>query len=581
MRSPLRRLVRAAVTGVTVGALGLGSAWAGAGLIAPAETPNATDDVTASPDPVGSPTSAETAMPDVPVSIAAAFDPEHVASAVETMTAGRLEGGWFRAGAAVASLVPDPDRWVQGDDCTGAPEQLYTPLTPDGCLITFDMRWADGVDDANPIEVRSVAIGNGQDLVVLSTLDLVGYMAAYPDGTCDRCGLDEIAEDLAADLGIPKANFTFSSSHTHAAPSTIADGPAWYYEQIRDAIHISVREAITSAAANPAVRIESGSTRARAINTDRRIVDRAVPDDELVWLRAFVPGTGKGNSPNAADTTVATLGNFAVHATIRTNNAQLHSGAVGPFNRRLEEVLGGTGLWFPGGLGDQRVDRGFGVNGIGITMADLVVDDVERGGTLLGSNDIEVVRTTVQIPVENQFFAGALAAGYAIRSFQPPYGGGPVAVEVTKGGANKPSCVASAPLHVVGPVSAIRLGERPPAGKVEVGDEDRRPVPTDNIVLVQAPGELFASIALVTKDYLSRSNAVFVQAMTNDTLGYMVPANQFDQTAGQGGGLAHNIFGTGNYEEALSLGRCTGDIVAGAMLEMGERLGVMGEGERP
>jgi hypothetical protein len=38
---------------------------------------------------------------------------------------------------------------------------------------------------------------------------------------------------------------------------------------------------------------------------------------------------------------------------------------------------------------------------------------------------------------------------------------------------------------------------------------------------------------------------------------------------------------TGNYEEALSLGHCTGEIVLNAMLRMGQELGVMGEGEGP
>lgn len=535
----MNRFLRTAVTCLTAGAIGVGSAWADA-------------------DSEG-------------------FEPKQMMEAVLELTEGRLDAGWWRAGAATGDLTPDPDTWVQGSDCTGAPEQLYTPMTPEGCLITFDMRWADGFDAENPNQVRSFAISNGEQVVVLSSLDLVGYMAAYPAGTCDRCGLDEIARELSTEMGIPAENFSWSSSHTHAAASTIADGPAWYYDQVAEQIRTTAREAILDAAANPAVRLESGSVRARALNTDRRIVDRAVPDDELNWLRAYAPSAdgGPGN-------TIATLGNFAVHLTVTTSNAELHSGAVGPFNQRLEDRLGGTGLWAPGALGDQKTDRGWGVNGLGISMADLIVDAVELGyASELQSNDIEVRRQHVQIPVENQFFAGALAAGYAIRSTDAPYGGGPLTVENTNHGANMPSCTQAGALHVVGAVTALRLGARPAGGKVEVGENDRRPVPTDNVTIIQAPGELFASIGLVVKDYMSRSNDVLVLAMTNDTLGYMIPSNQYDTTGSQGLGIANNMTDLGNYEEALSLGSCTGDLVMSAMIEAGAAVGVIGEGERP
>lgn len=572
--SRLPAAVRTILTGVVIGALGLGSAVAATLVMdAPAEPRSLTD---GGGEPgVGEaqvPAIADELAPTVPVVGSGVADADLPPGVLQALTNGRLQGGWFRAGTGTASLLPDPDTWVEGEDCSGtAPEQLYTPLTPEGCLITFDMRWADGFDEQNPIEARSMAVGNGEDVVVLTLMDTVGYMASYPAGTCDRCGLDEIAEDLAAETGLAKESFAFTSSHTHAAPSTIADGPAWYYDQVRDALKDAVRASLADAATNPPVRIEHGSVRARALNTDRRIVDRAVPDDELVWVRAFVPGSGR---------TVATLGNFSVHATVRAGNAELHSGAIGPFVRHLNDELGGGAVWFPAGLGDQKVDRGYGINGLGIGMAQLIVDDVRGGnGTQLQSNDVEMARTTVQIPVENQFFAGALAVGYAIRNIEAPYGGGPLAVNPTVGGANAPSCSGAGEVHVVGSVTGIRLGERPAAGKVEFGEEYALPVPTDNITIIQSPGEMFASMSLIVKDYLSRSSGVVVTSLTNDTLGYMVPSNQFDLTGSQGLGVANNVTGTGNYEEALSLGQCTGDIVMNAMLEVATELGVMGEGE--
>jgi hypothetical protein len=539
----VRRVVRVVVVGALLGALGIGSAWAGAVLteVGPADV----------------------------VLQAAGAAPDPAASAA----GGRLPGGWFLAGADVQTLVPPADRWVQAEDCGGAPEQLYTPLTPEGCLITFDMLWADGVDEPNPIEVRAQALSNGETTVVRAVMDLVGYMAAYPEGTCDRCGLTEIREDLAAELGIPAANMAIQSSHTHAAPTTIAAGPAWYYDFVRDQVRTAITNAVAAMEDTPPVRLQTGFTRARAFNVDRRILDRAVPDDELAWLRAVAPAEG-----DRPEQTVWTLASFAVHPTIRAGNARLHSGMSGPFAARIESALGGTAVFSPSALGDQTVDRGFGVYGHGYGIADLVLADLEHG-TYLETNDIEVVAGTVQIPVENQFFAGALAAGYAIRNVLPPYGGGPLAVAVERGGARVPMCEGAGELHMVGPVSAWRIGERPAGGKVVVGPEHALPVDTDNVTFVFSPGEMFASMGLVVKDYASRSDNVFVQSMTNDTLGYMVPSNQYDLFSSEGLGLVHNAADTGNYEEALSLGRCTGDITTRAMVGLLGDLGVLGEGE--
>ena len=575
----MRTLFRTVVSAFLVGALGLGSAWAGASLTQPAppapEPPDAAEaaNTAAANDAIKA--GGKQARVDAPA-LKGAAEADGATTAAATAEGERLPGGWFRAGSAVETLVPPADKWTPAAECRGtSPEQLYTPITPEGCLITFDMLWAEGVDEENPIQVRASAIGNGKDTVVFAVMDVVGYMASYPAATsCADCGIDHIATSLSQELGMPASNFVISSTHTHAAPTTIADGPVWYYEFVRDQVKAAIRGAVADAASNPPVRLETGALAAKAFNTDRRLVDRAVPDYEMAWLRAFVPAAKK-----RPESTVLTMGNFAVHPTIRTSNKQLHSGLVGPFTRRLEEQLGGAGMFFPGGLGDQRVDRGYGVNGHGIGMADLIVGDVQRGGTVLNSNDVAVARTTVQIPVENQFFAGALASGYAIRDILPPYGGGPLAVEVTKSGARKPVCVGAGEVHVAGPVSAIRLGEKPPAGKQQLGDEYALPVATDNVVLVQAPGEIFATIGLVVKDALSRSNNVLVSAMANDTLGYMIPANQYDLFASQGLGLANNASNAGNYEEALSLGRCTGEIVQKAMLRMGAELGVMGEGE--
>jgi hypothetical protein len=576
----MRAVLRAAVTGLTLGAVGLGSAWSAAVITTPPlPEPPVVGELTAADPPVAEP-----------------VDPprQTTSASATTFVAGpQLPDGWFLTGSATTSLVPPADRWKQAAQCSGqAPEQLYTPLTPDGCLITFDMLWANGVDPDNPIQARSIALSNGANTVVFTLLDTVGYMAAYPADLCADCGIDQIRTSLSAELGIPAQNMQISSSHTHAAPSTIAKGAAWYYEYVRDQVKASIRGAVAGLATSPRVRLETGSTRAKEFNVDRRIANRAVPDFELGWLRAFVPGSttttttdGPGKKHDGTtttttpDQTVATFGNFAVHPTIRNANARLHSGMVGPFTRRVSEKLGGAALFMPGALGDQTPDKSFGINGIGIGLADRMLEDIAEGGTVLQSNDIVVAATKVKVPIENQFFVGALAVGYAVRDFLPPYGGEAYTVATENSGSNLPNCVGAGELHVVTPVSAIRIGALPPGGKQNIGPEYQLPVETDNVVIVQAPGELFASIGLIVKDYLSRSQNVLVQSVTNDTIGYIVPANQYDLFASQGVGLVNNAAEVGNYEEALSLGKCTGEIVTNALLDMGAQLGVIGEGE--
>src|SRR5687768_3251132 len=163
-------------------------------------------------------------------------------------------------------------------------------------------------------------------------MDVVGYMAAYPTDLCGDCGIAPVTAALSEELGIPAENLIVSASHTHAAPTTIGKGAGWYYEFVRDQLKDAVRGAVADLAESPQVRLETGATTAKPYNVDRRIANRAVPDFELGWLRAFVPGTKK-----EAERTVATFGNFAVHPTIRNSNARLHSGMVGPFTRRVAE----------------------------------------------------------------------------------------------------------------------------------------------------------------------------------------------------------------------------------------------------
>lgn len=550
----VRKLLRGAVVGAIVGVVALGSAWAVIGTVTP----------TGDAGGGSGPSSADTPMGQLAVDLP-----------TDAVAGERLPAGQFLAGGAKVSIAPRADKWQPNTDGScGEDTATYLPAAQparsDGkqCLGTFDHRWATTVDPLG-IYARAVAIGNGVDTVVFASIDAVGWFAAYPSDVCGECGADAVAlsvENATKDGPFPveRNNVVIASSHTHAAPDTLTQTPKWYYEQVRDALRNVM---VDAAAAMEPVVLETGAAPAKAYNVDRRIFTRAVPDYEVGWLRAFRPADGTTPAK-----TVVTLVNYAAHPTVRVSNAELHSGFVGPLTRDLEAEVGGTAVWFAGGLGDQTVDRGFGTEGLGTGLANVVQEDLARGYRLQ-DNTIEVIRKPVDIPGENTFMMAARGAGLFVRELLPPYSapGGPVTA--SKGGIPRPSCVTVAELMVRSSVTGIRIG-RP--GLPERGD------PGDSLTIITAPGEIFSSIAVTTKDYLSKTRNVMVFGMSNDMVGYLIPYEQYDETAGQGAGLANNATDLGNYEEALSLGRCAGDVVQNAMLELGENdggLGVMGSGE--
>ena len=89
----MRSVLRAVVTGVTVGAVGLGSAW-GAAVVS---TPPLPEPPTAVAGPAADTSSEQEAAP---APDAAAFAGGE-----------RLPAGWFTVGSATTTLVPPADRW--------------------------------------------------------------------------------------------------------------------------------------------------------------------------------------------------------------------------------------------------------------------------------------------------------------------------------------------------------------------------------------------------------------------------------------------------------------------------------------
>ncbi|HWL65656.1 MAG TPA: hypothetical protein VNP73_06750, partial [Actinomycetota bacterium] len=157
-----------------------------------------------------------------------------------------------------------------------------------------------------------------------------------------------------------------------------------------------------------------------------------------------------------------------------------------------------------------------------------------------------------------------------------PHAAGPSQSVQQKGRSNTPSCTGGSTLSVLSPVGGVRIGTPGIAqGQPGFVPGDRG----DALVMMQAPGEIFASISLTTKDYLSRARNVMVFGMANDHIGYIIPAEQYDVRGANAVGIAQPSLEMTNYEESLSTGRCTGDQIQNALVEIGTNLGVLGPGE--
>jgi hypothetical protein len=165
------------------------------------------------------------------------------------------------------------------------------------------------------VNVRSLAISNGEQTIVWQTVDLVGYFAKYRDDLCADCGILDVRRRISAETGIPVQNLAVGSTHTHGG----ADGygawgglPDWYRTQVRDQIIAGAYDALRAMA--PAV-VEIGSVEARAFNSQRRDTYWSTADYGAVWLQARALGA----SPTTVQGTTATAGPGRAGAGVATS----------------------------------------------------------------------------------------------------------------------------------------------------------------------------------------------------------------------------------------------------------------------
>lgn len=589
----MKRSVRLALAGLAAGALVAGTSVAGAIL-----------------DPIVSPPSAEesgsTVTADDVLATVTSEPSSEIASGNEELTPeeivaiasgnvaapkGSLPEGTFLVGAARASLTPTPQPWGgtqwQKEGCTiygtagyGGIEQDHAlPSSPDdvqgwpaaspdcvylGGFGLGPVRPAQGVDDGG-VWVRAIAISNGEETFAYAIADTVGWFARYDSKVCADCGILDVRERLATDLGLGDAkvgNIAIGSTHTHAGGDTYGGWggiPDWYRAQLRDAAIAAVKQSVANM--EPA-QIAVGEVSLRDRNNQRRDNYISTADTGATWLQAkALPETtctGK-NKRETCETTqrvITTMATFAGHPTM-INAPILHADWVGAAARGLEGIYaGGVGVMFEGGLGNVSISGRGGASkdeqaeNTGREIAELVSADIENNPRVLASNVMKAAVEVIEHPVmTNAALTSLGTVGLFDREFTPGTKGASVPGQyVRRGNSNGPTdrptfdTCASAGLQVRTTAGAHRIG---------------------NFVVAFGPGELFSNITEAVKENIDRTSATMVLGQTNDALGYIIQSFEFDRTTNV---VTHYGAGTSHYEEVFSLDHCLGDHVLDTLL---------------
>jgi neutral ceramidase len=210
---------------------------------------------------------------------------------------------------------------------------------------------AAGIHD--PLYARVLVLDDGQAALVLAVCDLVGVPAA----------LTRQARDLIArECGIPAANVCIAATHTHSGPLLRGSESealiAVTARKICGAVQMARRQL------RPIV-LKATKTSLDTIAQNRRHPDGPIATEATVLLAA----------PRGPSAPVATLVNYACHATVLEHDNLLYSADFpGAAVRLIERVVGGTGIYMQGAAGD--------INPVWMRHD---FDEVERIGGIVGT----------------------------------------------------------------------------------------------------------------------------------------------------------------------------------------------------
>jgi hypothetical protein len=546
-----------------VGAAMVSSAWAGASLVPGSDGEKAITDATtpvvandaqpAAPEPAQESATAAEQQISIP-DHATLADGQVLAGAAKTSIEPRpadYGGTWETdrtkcerlSGAEFEAMMGDPAEFGDHLASTGSPWHENPNCIYMGGFGIGPMNPVTSWDQEYGLWVRAFSLRDRQgDDLVLVVLDGEGYFWEYGK-KCDDCGIKQLTQQLASDaqLGLKAEDIVVASTHSHAAPDFIGGWgfvPDWYMKQVADTIKSTVIAAMSQM--RPAV-LEYGEREARPFNGERRSTYRSAEEQQLAWLRAYVPGTaGTKKQPGTPPQTIATLGAYAAHpVTFDTNGGEAHADWPGLFEKSLEQRFGGVGLHFMTGLGNML---GGGLDRVNDPQYAHGADDLAGlvanigGGDPVEQPDIKTARTTWVQPVTNAPLTALGTPGFFDRKFA----NGPSSVRTGKN-PDKFQCTSGSAVSAEVPVSAARVGPE--------------------VSFTAAPGEIFSGWSNTMKEK-SGSTVTFPLGQANDALGYMPQSYELNQVGQQGPGFVDAMKGYVfvNYEDAYAIDKCFGDM---------------------
>lgn len=307
--------------------------------------------------------------------------------------------GTLRAGAAAVDITPTRDLYMGGFSL---------------------MRRSEGVHD--PLYARAIVLERDDVKVALVAVDLIGMA---------RGEVLAINEELQ---GFAPQNVIIAATHTHHAPDTIG---LWgmppfksgvdraYLDQVKAGILTALAEA--DADLVPA-EVASGRVAVDPAGLMRNGNRGGLVDPEVVVMHVRTRDMRR---------TIATVTELGCHPeAIWSGNKQITADFPGRTVKRLEEELGGVGIYVSGALGalvapvdwrqpDQTVwDE---CNRIGDRLADHSLEVVRGLGRYRSDPDIQVWHTPVYLKNRNWIYSAALFTGLVDRQM---YGSGYLETEV-------------------------------------------------------------------------------------------------------------------------------------------------------
>lgn len=401
----------------------------------------------------------------------------------------------------------------------------------DTTMALGDTRRAKGVRDN--IWVRTIAFSDAGQTFVEVSLDVTGIGDVI---------IERIREEVSNQVEIPKTHILISATHTHSGPDLqgLWGGiPKSYREYVISKTVSSVKEAVNSR--KPA-RLYKSSFKLPKYNKNRR--GHGFTDNVMTVLHA----TDSAGNP------IATLINYAAHPTVLgPGNKLVSADFPGALVSEVKEEIGGMPMYISGAIGDVSAKtNGLDVDEYGSKLGEIAVDRLKSDNEVVTGNISHFNWEYFKIPITNPMFLLAYnplsmseISGEDISSLLP---------EAAREQFESLSPTSEGFSEIV----SISLGTTKPYYTFHLDPQSIFCVETrvhyiefgNDLGLVTVPGEGLTRFGLGLKkmnEKIRRTSTpenLMILGLTNDTLGYLVPQDEWQ---------AGEPLDTG-YEESMTVG---------------------------